>query len=66
MLVVGYRTRLAGAILIVWSLVLAFDLHSPASFLGLYTENFSTMVHNLFQKNGGTLSSFYKEVACQG
>ena len=66
MLVVGYRTRLAGAVLIVWSLVLAFDLHSPASFLGLYTENFSTMVHNLFQKNGGTLSSFYKDIAVVG
>ena len=66
MLLVGYCSRLAATILIVWSLVLAFDLHGPASFLGLGTESFSTIVHNLFQKSGGTLSSFYKDIAVAG
>jgi putative oxidoreductase len=66
MLLIGYRTKLAAAILLVWSLVLAFILHNPGAFLGLYTENFPTFVYNLFQKNGGTLSSFYKDVAVTG
>jgi putative oxidoreductase len=66
MLLVGYRTELAAAILLVLSLVLAFILHNPAAFLGFYTENFSTFVYNLFQKNGGPLSSFYKDAAVTG
>jgi putative oxidoreductase len=66
MLLVGYRTELAAAILLVLSLVLAFILHNPAAFLGLYAENFSTFVYNLFQKNGGPLTSFYKDVAVTG
>jgi putative oxidoreductase len=66
MLLVGYRTELAAAILLVLALVLAFTLHNPAAFLGLYTESLSTCVYNLFQKNGGPLSSFYKDVAVTG
>jgi putative oxidoreductase len=66
MLLVGYRTELTAAILLVLSLMLAFILHNPAGFLGLYTENFSTIVYNLFQRNGGPLSSFYKDVAVTG
>ncbi len=66
MLLVGYRTELAAAILLGLSLVLAFTLRNPAAFLGLYTETFSTFVYNLFQKNGGPLSSFYKDVAVAG
>jgi putative oxidoreductase len=66
MLLVGYRSELAAAILLVLSLVLAFVLHNPAPFLGLNTDNFSTFVYNLFQKNGGPLSSFYKDVAVTG
>lgn len=65
-LLVGYRTELAAAILLVLSLVLAFILHNPAAFLGLYTENFSAVAYNLFQKNGGPLSSFYKDLAVTG
>ena len=66
MLLVGYRTELASAILLVLSLLFAFTLHNPATFLGLHTETFSTFVYNLFQKNGGPLSSFYKDVAVTG
>jgi len=66
MLLVGYRTGLAATMLLVLSLALAFVLHNPAAFLGLYTENFSTFLYNLFQKNGGPLSSFYKDVAVTG
>jgi putative oxidoreductase len=66
MLLVGYRTEIAAATLLVLSLMLAFILHNPAGFLGLYTENFSTIVYNLFQRNGGPLSSFYKDVAVTG
>jgi putative oxidoreductase len=66
MLLVGYRTELAAAILLVLSLVFAFTLRNPAAFLGLYTEHFSTIVYNLFQKNGGPLSSFYKDIAVTG
>jgi uncharacterized membrane protein YphA (DoxX/SURF4 family) len=63
MLLVGYRTRLAAAVLMVWSFTLAFGLHSPQSFLGIGTEHFSTVVFNLFQKNGGPLSSFFKDIS---
>jgi putative oxidoreductase len=66
MLLIGYRTEFAAAILLVLSLAFAFFLHNPATFLGLYTENFTTFVYNVFQKNGGTLSSFYKDVALTG
>jgi putative oxidoreductase len=66
MLLIGYRTELAAAILLVLSLVLAFTLRNPTAFLGVYTENFSTFVYNLFQKSGGPLSSFYKDVAVTG
>jgi putative oxidoreductase len=66
MLLLGYRTELAAAILLVLSLVLAFVLHNPVPFLGLNTDTFSTFVYNLFQKNGGPLSSFYKDVAVTG
>jgi len=66
MLLVGYRTELTAAILLVLSLVFAFILHNPAAFLGLYAENFPTFVYNLFRKNGGPLSSFYKDIAGTG
>jgi putative oxidoreductase len=66
MVLVGYRAELAAAVLLVWSAVLALGPHNPAAYLGLYTENFSAFVYNLFQKNGGTLSSFYKDVAVTG
>ena len=66
MLLIGYRTELAAAILLALSLVLALTLRNPAAFLGLYTDNFSTIVYNLFQKNGGPVSSFYKDIAVTG
>ncbi len=66
MLLVGFKSKPVAAILMVWSAVLAFDLHSPAGFLGLYTEPLSTMAWNLFNKNGGTLSSFYKDIEVIG
>ena len=66
MLLVAYRTELVAAILLVVSLAFAFVLHNPASFLGLDTENFSTVVYNIFEKGGGPLSSFYKDIAVAG
>lgn len=66
MLLVGYRARLAAAILMIWSLALGFGPHSPLSFLGIGSEHFSTVVYNLFQKNGGSLSSFFKDISVAG
>ena len=66
MLLVGFKAKPVAVVLIAWSAVLAFDLHSPAGFLGLHTEPLSTQAWNLFNKNGGTLSSFYKDIEMIG
>ncbi len=66
MLLVGYRTTLAASMLLAWSLVLGFKIHGIGTFLGIYTEGYSTILYNWFQKNGGTLSSFYKDIEVVG
>ena len=66
MLLVGYRSKIVATVLILWSAVLGFDIHSPAPFLGLHTDGLSTNLYNLFNKNGGTLSSFYKDLEVIG
>ena len=66
MLLVGYRTALAASVLLVWSLVLGFTVHGIGTFLGIYTESLSTILYNWFQKSGGTLSSFYKDIEVAG
>lgn len=66
MLLIGYRTTLSASVLLVWSLILGFKIHGIAGFLGLYTESIGTIIYNWFQKNGGTLSSFYKDMEVVG
>lgn len=66
MLLAGYRARIAATVLMVWSLAWGFGPHSPLSFLGIGTEHLSTVIYNLFQKNGGPLSSFFKDISVAG
>jgi uncharacterized membrane protein YphA (DoxX/SURF4 family) len=66
MLLVGYRTRLAATVLMIWSVALGFGPHSPSSFLGIGTEHFTAVIYNLFQKNGGPLSGFFKDISVAG
>lgn len=66
MLLIGYRTTLSASVLLIWSLILGFKIHGIAGFLGLYTESAGTIIYNWFQKNGGTLSSFYKDMEVVG
>ncbi len=66
MLLIGYRTTMSASVLLVWSLILGFQIHGVAAFMGFYTESIGTIIYNWFQKNGGTLSSFYKDMEVAG
>ncbi len=66
MMLFGYRAKIAAIVLIVWSLIQAFAIHGIADFLGLPDAQFSTIIYNWFQKDGGTLSSFYKDIEVVG
>ncbi len=63
-LLVGFRARLCAAILFVWAFILGFVLHNPD--LGLLGGNFNTFMYNLFERNGGNLMSFEKDVGSLG
>jgi putative oxidoreductase len=67
MLLVGYRARLAAAVLIIWSLIQAFTIHGIGTFLELDKGvGFSKVIYNWFQRNGGILGSFYKDIEVVG
>ncbi len=66
MLLIGYRTTLSASVLLAWSLVLGFKIHGVAGWAGFYTESYGSILYNWFQKNGGTLSSFYKDMEVIG
>ncbi len=66
MLLFGYRAKIAASVLITWSLIQALAIHGIAGFLGLPDAQFSTIIYNWFQKDGGTLSSFYKDIEVAG
>jgi putative oxidoreductase len=66
MVLVGFRTKVAVGVLLLWMLVQTFMIHGIAGFLGMPNADLATIISNLFTKNGGTLGSFYKDLAVMG
>jgi putative oxidoreductase len=68
MVLLGWHVRPASAMLLVYSLALAFTAHSPATDLGLHQPDFSftMLIDGLFQASGGGIASSCKDLAVSG
>jgi putative oxidoreductase len=67
MLLLGLRVKLAAVVLICWSLIQAFTVHQIATFLELDKHvPFSTIAYNWFQRNGGALGIWFKDIEVVG
>src|SRR5262245_66180137 len=61
---VGYRTRLAAAVLLVWAVVLGFVIHYPGYDFSLATKTFGEMVAANFYNRGA--ATFFKDITTIG
>ena len=61
---VGYRTRLAAAVLLAWAVVLGFVIHYPGYDFSLATRTFGEMVAANFYNRGA--ATFFKDITTIG
>jgi putative oxidoreductase len=68
MILVGWHTRVACAVMAAYVFARASTVHSPAAELGLFREggSLALLIHGLFHNMGGLISSYGKDLAVFG